>query len=51
MTIHAKNFIAGEWVDATNAAPDLNPSNTNDIVGHFPRGSRADAERAVAATE
>jgi alpha-ketoglutaric semialdehyde dehydrogenase len=49
MTIHAKNFIAGEWVEATNAAPDLNPSNTNDVVGHFPRGSKADAERAVAA--
>jgi acyl-CoA reductase-like NAD-dependent aldehyde dehydrogenase len=49
MTIHAKNFIAGEWVEATNAAPDLNPSNTNDVLGHFPRGSKADAERAVAA--
>jgi aldehyde dehydrogenase (NAD+) len=49
MTIHAKNFIAGEWVEAGNAAPDLNPSNTNDVVGEFPRGSRADAERAIAA--
>ena len=46
MTIHAKNFIAGEWVAAANAAPDLNPSNTNDVVGEFPRASRADAERA-----
>src|SRR5215203_3121016 len=49
MTIHAKNFIAGEWVAATNAAPDVNPSNTGDIVGEFPRGSRVDADRAVAA--
>ena len=51
MTIHPKNFIAGEWVGAQNAAPDLNPSNTNDIVGEFPRGSRADAERAIAAAK
>jgi len=51
MTIHAKNFIAGEWVEAGNAAPDLNPSNTGDVVGHFPRASRADAERAVAAAK
>ena len=51
MTIHAKNFIAGEWVAATNSAPDVNPSNTNDVVGEFPRGSRADAERAIAAAK
>lgn len=49
MTIHAKNFIAGEWVAAANAAPDINPSNTDDVVGEFPRGNRADAEAAVAA--
>ena len=51
MTIHAKNFIGGEWVEASNAAPDLNPSNTNDVVGHFPRASRKDAERAIAAAK
>ncbi|HEY8383588.1 MAG TPA: aldehyde dehydrogenase family protein [Microvirga sp.] len=49
MTIHARNYIGGEWVKASQAAPDLNPSNTNDVVGEFPRGSRADAERAIAA--
>jgi alpha-ketoglutaric semialdehyde dehydrogenase len=51
MTIHAKNFIAGEWTPAANAAPDVNPSDTNDVVGEFPRGSRADAERAIAAAK
>jgi aldehyde dehydrogenase (NAD+) len=51
MTIHAKNFIAGEWIAAANAAPDINPSNTNDVVGEFPRAGRADAERAIAAAK
>jgi aldehyde dehydrogenase (NAD+) len=51
MTVHAKNFIAGEWTEAANAAPDVNPSNTNDVVGEFPRASRADTERAIAAAK
>ena len=51
MTFQAKNFIAGEWVAAADAAPDVNPSNTNDVVGEFPRGKRADAERAIAAAK
>jgi alpha-ketoglutaric semialdehyde dehydrogenase len=49
MTIHAKNFIAGEWVGAADMAPDVNPSNTRDVVGEFPRAAKADAERAIAA--
>jgi aldehyde dehydrogenase (NAD+) len=51
MTIHAKNFIAGEWVEARDMAPDLNPSNTDDVVGQFPRASAADAEKAIAAAK
>jgi acyl-CoA reductase-like NAD-dependent aldehyde dehydrogenase len=51
MTIHAKNFIAGEWVAASNNAPDINPSNTADVIGEFPRATRADAERAIAAAK
>jgi aldehyde dehydrogenase (NAD+) len=51
MNFQAKNFIAGEWVGAGDAAPDINPSNTADVVGEFPRGNRADAERAIAAAK
>ena len=51
MTFQAKNFIAGEWIAAGDAAPDINPSNTGDVVGEFPRGNRADAERAIAAAK
>ncbi len=49
MTIHARNFIAGEWLAASDAAPDINPSNTGDVVGEFPRAAKGDADRAIAA--
>lgn len=49
MTIHGKNYIGGEWVAATEAAPDINPSNTHDVVGEFARASVTDAQRAIAA--
>jgi alpha-ketoglutaric semialdehyde dehydrogenase len=26
MAIHDKNFSAGEWIGAANAAPNINPS-------------------------
>jgi aldehyde dehydrogenase (NAD+) len=47
----ARNFIAGEWVAAHDAAPDVNPSNTADVVGHYPRATAADAERAIQAAK
>ena len=46
-TIQYKNFIGGEWVEASQKAPNLNPSNTQDVIGEFPHASRADAERAM----
>ncbi|MDQ0394710.1 aldehyde dehydrogenase family protein [Labrys monachus] len=49
MTLHARNFIAGEWVAASDLAPDVNPSNTAEIIGHFPRATKADTEKAIAA--
>ena len=51
MTIHAKNFIAGEWVESKDHTQDLNPSNTKDVVGEYPRASAADADRAIAAAK
>lgn len=51
MTVHPKNFIAGRWIEAAEAAPDLNPSNTGDVVGEYPRASAADAEQAIAAAK
>ena len=49
MTIRAKNYIAGKWVEAAESAPDLNPSNTDDVVGYFPQASQANVAEAVAA--
>jgi acyl-CoA reductase-like NAD-dependent aldehyde dehydrogenase len=44
-----KNYIAGEWLAASEASPNINPSNTADVVGEFARASAAEAERAIAA--
>ncbi len=49
MTQHFANFIAGEAVSATNAGRNLNPSNTDDVIGEFASGSADDARNAIAA--
>ena len=50
MTIH-QNFIAGNWTPAGTAAPNINPSNTKDVVGEYARASRAEAEDAIKAAK
>ncbi|HVX99628.1 MAG TPA: aldehyde dehydrogenase family protein [Pseudorhodoplanes sp.] len=50
MTIH-QNFIAGNWSKATSGVPDINPSNTKDVVGEYARASKADAEAAIKAAK
>jgi acyl-CoA reductase-like NAD-dependent aldehyde dehydrogenase len=47
----AANFIAGEWLDAADGAPNVNPSDTRDIIGVYARASDADAQRAIAAAK
>ena len=41
-----KNFIAGEWVEGVNASRNVNPSDTNDVVGEY---AQADANQTSAA--
>jgi alpha-ketoglutaric semialdehyde dehydrogenase len=48
MGAHYKNFIAGEWVEGPSVTRDVNPSDTNDIVGEF---AQADAAQTGAAIE
>jgi len=44
-----ENYLAGEWVAGDDASRDVNPSNTDDVVGLYARASAAQVERAVAA--
>jgi len=45
-----RNYIAGEWTEG-EAIPNINPSNTDDVVGHFARATKADTEKAIAAAK
>ena len=49
MTIH-QNLIAGEWV-GTDAVKNINPSDTNDVVGEYARASAEDTKAAIAAAK
>ena len=51
MTEQFKNLIAGEWVDGASVSININPSDTNDVVGHFARASKEQAEQAIAAAK
>lgn len=46
-----QNFIGGDWVDAPEAAENINPSDTRDVVGIYGRSDRAHAEAAIAAAQ
>ena len=43
------HYIAGEWVTDDAVSININPSNTNDIVGEFSRGDAARVDESVAA--
>jgi hypothetical protein len=49
MTLH-ENLIDGEWVGG-EAISDINPSNTDDVVGEYARASAGDAKAAIAAAK
>ena len=48
MTLY-KNFIAGEWVEADKVTRDINPSNTDDVIGEYAQATVAQTEAAVEA--
>ena len=48
MGVH-QNFINGDWAQARERAPNINPSNTSDVVGEFARADEAQARAAIAA--
>ena len=43
------NYIDGRSVESREMAPDINPSNTADVVGEFARASKSDLDNAIAA--
>ncbi len=49
MTLH-QNLIAGEWVGGDGVA-NINPSNTNDVVGEYARATADDAKAGIAAAK
>ena len=51
MTEMFKNLIAGDWESAGAVARNINPSNTNDVVGEYVQGSVEQLNDAVAAAK
>ena len=49
MKLHA-NLIGGQWVDG-NGKPNVNPSNTDDVIGEYSQANKDDALRAIAAAK
>ena len=43
------NFIGGEWVSSDAVIRNINPSDTNDVVGEYARAGRREVEAAIAA--
>src|ERR1700688_3425013 len=45
------NLIDGEWMSDGARSPNVNPSDTNDVIGEAVPGTRAHADGAVAAAK
>ncbi len=43
-----KNFIAGDWVDGVGVSRNVNPSDTNDIVGEYAQADAGQTHAAIA---
>ncbi len=48
-----KNYIGGEWVKSASGEyfDNLNPADTSDVVGRFPKSTAEDVNNAVAAAK
>lgn len=46
MSVH-NNFIAGEWIGSGDQIANINPSDTNDIVGEYSQADRDQVSQAV----
>ncbi|MBT6544741.1 MAG: aldehyde dehydrogenase family protein, partial [Rhodobacteraceae bacterium] len=41
------NYIAGTWVAGCDSAPNINPSDLNDTIGHYAMASVDDTSQAI----
>lgn len=44
-----KNLIAGQWVAGVSTRPNINPSDTEDVIGHYAQADAAQTESAISA--
>jgi alpha-ketoglutaric semialdehyde dehydrogenase len=53
MSTTFRNYIAGQWVDASTGGnfENRNPADTRDLIGLFPRSAPADIHAAVASAQ
>ena len=46
-----KNYIGGAWIEGSGTTRNVNPSNTDDIVGEYARADKVQAASAVTAAK
>ncbi len=46
-----RNFVDGSWLEGVAASRNINPSNTDDVVGEYAQADAAQAQSAVAAAK
>ena len=46
-----KNLIGGEWVEGASTSRNINPSNTDDVIGEYAYADRKQTEQAIAAAK
>ncbi|MCY1672058.1 aldehyde dehydrogenase family protein [Novosphingobium sp. SL115] len=47
--MNGQHYIGGAWIDGLDYQPDINPSDTREVVGQFPIGGVDEVDAAVAA--
>jgi aldehyde dehydrogenase (NAD+) len=51
MNASLKNFVAGDWLEGAAVSRNINPSNTNDVIGEYARADTAQTAAAIAAAK
>ncbi|MBE0428687.1 MAG: aldehyde dehydrogenase family protein [Thermoleophilia bacterium] len=48
-----QNYIGGQWVDSASGQTfaNINPANTDEVIGHFPASGAADVKAAIGAAQ